>query len=429
MKATSLHTFPCQTINLFHIKNFYKHTNEIIPFISRTERDRLRGYFRLSSRAAKESKHPERSIDNETTSVTHKTIVEHSIDDEDEKLHNNHKSSNLRVKDEGKVKVNTISNGHKHPSLHKTKPKNTNNGAPRSASLKSTISTTGGLDISSYKLSNPQKKLTVDSLDNSNSNSNITASTYLNNGGSSIDCESALGNKLDIDRKWLGGSLRNKDVSFSDCSSFRRMDSSSTLERDLEIIDYLERERSMDIQDMMEREKHIGSSDIIRRSSFERRRLPDIDKIRRSPRPIYSYDKRPSLDTETCAEEDESVVEEAAEDEPIQCYRQQTPSMAKFYSRRMNRKTSHHSSASHRSKRDSSFCTFNDDDFLAGAFGELDPTQPLSKMSVIESRIRRTSGRTSSVCSSGRNSLRSRDFSVSPHAHPELDFRENFADL
>lgn len=324
------------------------------------------------------------------------------------------------------MKVNTISNGHKHPSLHKSKPKHTHNEAPRSASLKSTIST-GGLDVSSYKLNNPHKKLTVDSLDTSNSNSNITASTYFNNGGSSIDCESTVG-KADMERKWagVGGSLKNKDVSFSDCSSFRRMDSSSTLERDLEVIDYLERERSMDIQDMMERETR--GSDIVRRSSFERRRLPDIDKIRRSPRPVYSYDKRPSLDTQTCAEEDESVVdEEPVEDEPIQCYRQpQQSSMAKFYSRRLNRKTSHQSSASHR-RRD--FCTFNDDDFLAGTFGDLDPTQPLSKMSVIETRIRRPTGRTSSVCSSGRNSLRSRDFSISPHAHPELDFRENFADL
>lgn len=376
---------------------------------------------------AKKGPHRDRSIENEETTVTHKTIIEHSVDDESEKLQNNHKSNSARMRDEGKMKVNAISNGHKHPSLHKSKPKHPINETPRSASLKSTISTTGGLDVSSYKLNNPHKKLTVDSLDTSNSNSNITASTYINNGGSSIDCESTTG-KIDHERKWqgVGGSLKNKDVSYSDCSSFRRMDSSSTLERDLEVIDYLERERSMDIQDMMEREKH--GSDVVRRSSFERRRLPDIDKIRRSPRPVYSYDKRPSLDTETCAEEDESVVdEEPVEEEPIQCYRQsQQSSMAKFYSRRLNRKTSHQSSASHR-KRD--FCTFNDDDFLAGTFGDLDPTQPLSKMSVIENRIRRPAGRASSVCSSGRNSLRSRDFSISPHAHPELDFRENFADL
>lgn len=92
------------------------------------------------------------------------------------------------------------------------------------------------------------------------------------------------------------------------------------------------------------------------------------------------------------------------------------------------------------SKRDS-FNSLNGTDLIAGAFCELDPTQPLNKMAVIEGRMRRSSPRNASFSSgsgvSGRSSMKSssRDYdyghgSSSHSAHPELDFRENiFAEL
>lgn len=70
----------------------------------------------------------------------------------------------------------------------------------------------------------------------------------------------------------------------SDLSS--RKGSTSTIERDLEIIDLLERERSMDIQEMMANERRaefIASSNVSRQSStVGRRKLPELDYTKMS---------------------------------------------------------------------------------------------------------------------------------------------------
>ncbi|EDX02720.2 uncharacterized protein Dyak_GE15527 [Drosophila yakuba] len=309
-----------------------------------------------------------------------------------------------------------------------------------------------------------------------------------------------------------GGVLRHKDVSFSECSSTF---SSSTLERDLEIMDQLERERSMDIQEMLQRE---------REREKVRRQLPDIEKLyaQRSPKgkrgeaagagagaglalvmpgsdPLSSLSQSQSLSTEysLCSTletsgvgHDEVVLPhhlEEVEEEvvPPDFYDSYTPGGTQNlpptaggavpvassaavpayqyqYSRnRLSRKSSGSSSGHHHhghhhgqhggggvggvaggrgSKRDS-FNSLNGTDLIAGAFCELDPTQPLNKMAVIEGRMRRSSPRNASFSSgsgvSGRSSMKSssRDYdyghgSSSHSAHPELDFRENiFAEL
>ncbi|XP_018784740.1 PREDICTED: uncharacterized protein LOC108966346 [Bactrocera latifrons] len=380
-----------------------------------------------------------------------------------------------------------------------------------------------------------ERKLTLGSLDNSCSN--MTSSTYCNGGGSLLEDDGGASNFGDGEdssivsgmivssggqnginymphKKWsLSGQplLRNKDLSFSDCSSFSHMETASTLERDMEIIDMLERERSMDIQEMIEREKH---GETVRMTVGERRKLPDIEKIyQRSPKAKldpYNYDvssqATPTPSTATakdsipnsllCSDplqssggisssgsstndggysvastftgddgmaahrlsrndDGESGID-VDEEVPSDFFDKYTPGAANSvpyassgggpavntptsayqyqYSRRLSRKSSHHSqgSNSHRTSKRDSFNSLNGSDLIAGAFGELDPTQPLSKMSVVEGRMRRSSGRTSSFSSSARSSMKSRDYNhgSSHSAHPELDFRENiFAEL
>nr|XP_016930815.1 uncharacterized protein LOC108010457 isoform X2 [Drosophila suzukii] len=385
--------------------------------------------------------------------------------------------------------------------------------------------------------------------------SNVTASTFCNGSGSVnasgngnglgsvlIPDDSSTSNYGDGEessvvssmmvppQRWPGsggGVLRHKDVSFSECSSTF---SSSTLERDLEIMDQLERERSMDIQEMLQRERERDKV---------RRQLPDIEKLyaQRSPKgkrgeavgagagtgtgtgaglalvmpgsdPLSSLSQSQSLSTEysLCSTLEttagggvggggggvsvghEEVLQhhlEEVEEEvvPPDFYDSYTPGGSQNlppnsggvpvasaavpayqyqYSRnRLSRKSSgsgssHHHHGHHHgqhggggvggvaggrgSKRDS-FNSLNGTDLIAGAFCELDPTQPLNKMAVIEGRMRRSSPRNASFSSgsgvSGRSSMKSssRDYdyghgSSSHSAHPELDFRENiFAEL
>ncbi|XP_067641436.1 uncharacterized protein [Eurosta solidaginis] len=389
-----------------------------------------------------------------------------------------------------------------------------------------------------------ERKLTLGSLDNSCSN--MTSSTYCNGASSLLEDEGDASNFGDGEdssivssmfvpsgsgsggagginymqhKKWsLSGQplLHNKDLSFSDCSSFSHIETASTLERDLEIIDMLERERSMDLHEMIEREQH---GETVRMTVGERRKLPDIEKIyQRSPKAKlepYSYDisshvtptpstatakdsmqnstmlcsdtlqktsgggtsisssnshegysnastlNEVSLASRLPRDDDHESGIDVDEDVPSDFFDKYTPGSANAmtytgsggggcgtatsvtptsayqyqYSRRLSRKSSHHSqgSSSHRTSKRDSFNSLNGTDLIAGAFGELDPTQSLSKMSVVEGRMRpRSSGRTSSFSSSARSSMKSRDYShgSSHSVHPELDFRENiFAEL
>ncbi|KAH8246419.1 hypothetical protein KR026_009875 [Drosophila bipectinata] len=392
-------------------------------------------------------------------------------------------------------------------------------------------------------------KLTAECL------SNVTASTYCNgtngngsgNGNSIIipddsstsnygdgEESSVVSSMMVPPQRWPPGGvglLRHKDVSFSECSSSTF--SSSTLERDLEIMDQLERERSMDIQDMLQRERE-------REKGGRGRQLPDIEKLyaQRSPKgaskavargssgegglalvlpgsdPLssLSQSQSQSLSTEyslcstletgvSVAPSDDSLqkpsqirpnLEEVDDEEvvPPDFYDSYTPGGSQNlppgaaavvaaaaaappayqyqYSRsRLSRKScgsgsmsgsgsGHHHGHGYgqhgsggvgvghpgrNSKRDS-FNSLNGTDLIAGAFCELDPTQPLNKMAVIEGRMRRSSPRNASFSSGsgvsgGRSSMKSssRDYdyghgSSSHSAHPELDFRENiFAEL
>uniref|UniRef100_A0A1I8MS13 G-protein coupled receptors family 1 profile domain-containing protein n=1 Tax=Musca domestica TaxID=7370 RepID=A0A1I8MS13_MUSDO len=379
-----------------------------------------------------------------------------------------------------------------------------------------------------------QRKLTLESLDN-RSCSNITASTYCN-GNSSLgddgdvssfgdgDGDSSIVSGMIVqgssngssnalppyyDKKPSGmslyssimGGMRTRDMSFDDGSStFSRIDSSSTLAREMEIIDMLERERSsIDMQELLQRDSHNESQ---KRRDGERRRLPDIGKIcPRSPKPkrdSYSYEKSnntsitslsakvpTSTDPLRTNNDGYSLSSGLNEDDgdsshmlpyddehlrstkssqrcsideevPSDFFDSYTPgdttailpssapavsgAVQYQYSRRLSRKSSSHhnpgSATSHRMSKRDSFNSLHSNDLIAGAFGELDPTQPLTKMSVIENRMVRrsgSSGRTSSFSSSARSSMKSRDYghgSSSHSTHPELDFRENFlADL
>lgn len=131
-------------------------------------------------------------------------------------------------------------------------------------------------------------------------------------------------------------------------------------------------------------------------------------------------------------------------------------SMKFKYSRYLGRKSStyrNHSASSstnyRQSKRDI-YKSLHCNDLIAGAFGELDPTQPLSKMSLIENRLlaHRSSsgigGLDDNNCSGGggggicggrmstRSSMKSHDNDRNSmySTQPELDFRENiFAEL
>ncbi|XP_017002466.2 uncharacterized protein [Drosophila takahashii] len=399
-----------------------------------------------------------------------------------------------------------------------------------------------------------QSKLTAECL------SNVTASTFCNSGtgngngnangnglsGVLIPDDSSTSNYGDGEEssvvssmmvgpasqhRWPGSGAQrhSKDVTFSECggsSSRSSTFSSSTLERDLEIMDQLERERSMDIQEMLLRERERDKV---------RRQLPDIEKLyaQRSPKgkrgeaagglalvmpgsdPLTSslsvsteYSLCSTLETSGGVGHEEQQqqrhLEEVDEEEevvPPDFYDSYTPggsqnlppnsggapppSLAATgssssvivpayqyqYSRnRLSRKSSGSGSSHHHhgggggghhghhhgqhgsggiggvasgrgSKRDS-FNSLNGTDLMAGAFCELDPTQPLNKMAVIEGRMRRSSPRNASFSSGsgvsgGRSSMKSssRDYdyghgSSSHSAHPELDFRENiFAEL
>lgn len=158
--------------------------------------------------------------------------------------------------------------------------------------------------------------------DINNSCSNITASTYLNGIEISSTSGECGGSNLaeDINRKNSGGSVNStiiavdRESMYSGISNDRvshrshdllsesggnllalRRESSSTYERDMDIIDLLERERSLDIDDDVknrERQRHgnndqrklqqtkkVSTAAAYMSRPSERRKLPDITKI------------------------------------------------------------------------------------------------------------------------------------------------------
>lgn len=133
-----------------------------------------------------------------------------------------------------------------------------------------------------------------------NSCSNITASTYIN--GNEVSTSSGIGldfecivpieqQKQNCDRESVYSGVssdrfshRSHDMLSESGNLLLRRESSSTYERDMDIIDLLERERSMDLQEIIERERHTERfrkkvPNKRNNSGAERRKLPDITKI------------------------------------------------------------------------------------------------------------------------------------------------------
>ena len=135
-----------------------------------------------------------------------------------------------------------------------------------------------------------------------NSCSNITASTYINgnevstSSGIGVDFESVAASeqlKINCDRESVYSGVssdrfshRSHDRLSESGNLLLRRESSSTYERDMDIIDLLERERSMDLGEIIERERQHSEQRFRKKvpnarsnSSVERRKLPDITKI------------------------------------------------------------------------------------------------------------------------------------------------------
>lgn len=135
-----------------------------------------------------------------------------------------------------------------------------------------------------------------------NSCSNITASTYINgnevstSSGIGVDFESGcpIDQKPCCDRESVYSGVsndrlshRSHDMLSESGNLLLRRESSSTYERDMDIIDLLERERSMDLQEIIERERRTERMHKKTASrpnlGYERRKLPDIAKITAVP--------------------------------------------------------------------------------------------------------------------------------------------------
>lgn len=136
-----------------------------------------------------------------------------------------------------------------------------------------------------------------------NSCSNITTSTYCNGAADLVnsykrlsvaDRDSVISEYVSRRALRLNTDRSRSDIA-SDIDTMSRRESSSTYDRDMEIIDLLERERSMDIQDMIERERQAERIRNISKlnSTFEghHRKLPDITKLTTTPVSPKKHDR------------------------------------------------------------------------------------------------------------------------------------------
>lgn len=248
----------------------------------------MRGYLRLSTKKC--DKKPTQSLRSTENSVTQENTTTDTVDEPNArrtKSTDEPIGSNNRSASDASTTITTIPAAYLKPK-HSSKI-NANNGSNGSDAKQK--STKQPIDQFSAAL---RGRLKVRSLLDStatinNSCSNITSSTYCN--GVDLDGYYDKTNVSDRDslvsvnlRKPSSRLSSERSTDFlSDIDIMSRRESSSTYERDLEIIDLLERERSMDIQDMMERERKGEKIRSISRnnSSFERhhRMLPDISKF------------------------------------------------------------------------------------------------------------------------------------------------------
>lgn len=278
-------------------------------------KERLRGYFRLSGRPCdKKTVQQQRSSDismgaeNTTETCDEPATPRPLLEKSTEKRpvpttaavasqQQQQKKQTLESKSTvpgSRSKIITISDARQNP-------KSRLNGE-FSESLKERLAVAGLLDRSN----------SIDPL--TNSCSNITSSTYCNGNVEHLDamyfeknplCDSLFSVGIDtvikttphrpflqhqhqMHQQPADPTLYSQD-GLSDHVASRR-ESSSTYERDMDIIDLLERERSMDIQDMLERERRGVDSHKMRSisrqgSSVERahRKLPDISRLTTAP--------------------------------------------------------------------------------------------------------------------------------------------------
>lgn len=266
-------------------------------------KERLRGYFRLSSRsscdkkpnAVSEQRPSDVSI---TIEATTETCDLHPDDQSSAKKPNKATqytkpaSARKPFQNVSKSKCGIVRSTEVRPNIQPAAPAQRLN-SEFSDSLKERLAVAGLFD----------RTATPDLLNNSCSN--ITASTYCNG---ATDPLTLLLNKESPDRELLHNNpmsdskqaqlerrsarrtiynhpLRTSQESELD-SILSRRESSSTYERDMDIIDLLQRERSMDIPETLERERRSGIDPMVRsisrqNSALDRhhRRLPDVSRF------------------------------------------------------------------------------------------------------------------------------------------------------
>lgn len=259
-------------------------------------KERIFCYFRLSSRRSDcDNKfESQRSMEN---SITQENTTE-TMDIEAKLPMIHHKTAHMN-KPTGKVNPNT------RTSINALKTKRVTN---RSS-----------LNRASIKNKNMRKDLmqperTHSSEEMNNSCSNITASTYINgneistSGGIGLNYETGARSeqKLNCDRESVYSGVSSDQFShrshdrLSEAGNLLlRRESTSTYERDMDIIDLLERERSMDLQEIIEHERRTERyrkkvPNTRANSSGERRKLPDIAKITAPGSPKRLMSSEPS---------------------------------------------------------------------------------------------------------------------------------------
>lgn len=277
----------------FHIEFAWMHF--------RTMKERLRGYFRLSSRSCDnrsetgggEQRSSDVSITQDATTTTEtaddrsmsKADAAHSV--KSAKNHNHSEQSRshaLRKTFQGtsKVKCGITRSTEVRPNLLPTQP------------TTQRLTVHGGCSDSHEQLNN--------------SCSNITASTYCNNGDATSHHQYKMDQHADRDRihenpisepasgrseriRSTRTALRSRPMQSSQESDLdsilSRRESTSTFERDMDIIDLLQRQRSMELPDALEQERRGAGLSVSRQNSaserHHHRRLPDLRRLAASP--------------------------------------------------------------------------------------------------------------------------------------------------
>lgn len=297
-------------------------------FLFRSTKSRIWRYFRLSSRRSDNDNKfdAQNSAENSITQVNTtetmdiETNISHARKSSQKHHHHQHQHNSRSLA----AKTNTLTSLHATANALRAKQLAEKQQQHHHRSNEKRRSSGGGKLVVVHGSKDRIERLHLPD-DMNNSCSNITASTYLN--GNEISGTS-VGMELEHDgdaavvrteRKHSGGIVADRDSMYSGISNDRmshhshdmvsesggnllslRRESSSTYERDMDIIDLLERERSvLDMQDVIECErqrsvsgdnndqrKFVSAKNVTaqqhmaaRPSAGERRKLPDITKI------------------------------------------------------------------------------------------------------------------------------------------------------